>query len=437
MFKIYQKYTMSSHTSVNAKIGFWSLIPIVVSSQIGGGAFIIPSVIAKYKEIGILSWVFTGIAAIFLSTMFSLLCSKYPLNGGPHIYISKHFGSFFGFLISWMYWLVSFFSTPTILFTITSTLQSIAPITKLQALSIEVSLLTAVTIANMFTLKSNSIKNAVLTLFKMIPIMSIFIFGWWFCDFNNLNISFSKETLESTGFSGFFSALNSAALISMWGFIGVESGTAPAESINSTRTIIKSSIIGTAVVFLIYIVNNTLIYGILSGQVLEKSPSAYVDTLSIIYGVKNSIFIPLMILPVCIASLNTWTIVSGQIALGASKLGLLPKFLGNVNRNESPYVAIIISSLAQLPILILGKNKDIYEKITSVIDISGFVFLFVYFISCIVFIKTFGKRYIVIGVVSTAFCVWTMLGAISYWYVILILMASGLPFYYLSRREHV
>ena len=103
------KYTMQH------KIGFWSVLSIVIGSQIGAGIFMNPAILAPYGYVGLAGWAITGGAALCLAIMFSLLCSRFPKTGGPHVYVQSAFGSHVAFFVGWAYWLVSWVSTTVVI----------------------------------------------------------------------------------------------------------------------------------------------------------------------------------------------------------------------------------------------------------------------------------------------------------------------------------
>ena len=87
--------------SRSKELGFIALVSIVIGSQLGSAAFVLPSQLAPFKTVGLLGWIVSVAGAISLALMFSDLSSHLPKNGGPHVYVSAAFGRIAGFFTAW------------------------------------------------------------------------------------------------------------------------------------------------------------------------------------------------------------------------------------------------------------------------------------------------------------------------------------------------
>ena len=96
------------------RIGFWSVLALVVGSQIGSGVFMSPANLAPFGIYSICGWIATAIGAIALALVFASLCARFPKTGGPHVYIEKLFGRDISFFSGWTYWVVSWVSTTAV-----------------------------------------------------------------------------------------------------------------------------------------------------------------------------------------------------------------------------------------------------------------------------------------------------------------------------------
>ena len=93
------------------KIGVFSLIAIVVGSMIGGGAFSLPTDIARHAGIVaiVVAWLITGVGMLCLAFVYQNLSKRKPeLQGGIYSYARAGFGKFIGFNSAWGYWLSAF-----------------------------------------------------------------------------------------------------------------------------------------------------------------------------------------------------------------------------------------------------------------------------------------------------------------------------------------
>ena len=83
------------------KMGFWSVVSLVIGSQIGSGAFLLPAQLASLGAISLGGWLLAGGGAISIALIFAQLCMYIPKAGGPHAYVEAAFGKRFSFFTSW------------------------------------------------------------------------------------------------------------------------------------------------------------------------------------------------------------------------------------------------------------------------------------------------------------------------------------------------
>jgi APA family basic amino acid/polyamine antiporter len=199
-----------------------------------------------------------------------------------------------------------------------------------------------------------------------------------------------KETLNEGG--NMASTIATTALLTFWGFIGVECATTPAESVKTPKkTIPRAIIIGTSSVALIYIINTISITGVVGFDKLINSPAPYAIVMEKIFGNYSNIAISTMAIIVCIGTLNAWTLTGGQIALGAHKDGLFPKVFGKTNKSGAPIAALIIATIGILPFLALEQLQE--GGLDKLIGMLVSVFLYIYLICCIAYLKLINKWY--------------------------------------------
>lgn len=232
-------------------------------------------------------------------------------------------------------------------------------------------------------------------------------------------------------------------MLTLWGFIGVESATTPAGAVtNPTKTIPRAVLLGTLTVAFIYALNSLGIMGVVPGAQLAHSQAPYGEAASILFGGSWSLVISLLASIICVGTLNAWMITSGQIALGLSEDGFLPSLFKKLNKNGAPFYSILLSGLGIVPFLMLTLNHNLATQINTIIDISVTAFLFVYLISVCSLIKILLKQsepirmtqwLYIIG--AFVFCGWTI--SMASWTTLAIaslFIVSGVPVYIWQKR---
>lgn len=372
--------------SSQRKMRFWAVTSLVAGSQIGTGIFLLPISMAAFGAVGLCSWLVTATGAMLLALVFARLCAKHPKTGGPHTFVESAFGKTLGFFSAWTYWVISWMSTPMVVISVVSYLNPLlGDLHPMTNLVLEITILMLITGLNLLGVRSAGRVEFVFTLLKLLPLLVVPIAGLFF--FNQSHFIPFNPTHDSS-----FSVLNAAALLTLWGFIGVESATAPADSVeNPSKTIPRAIIMGTLLVAVVYIFSSIVIMGVVPPQTLMQSKAPFADAAQIIFGGNWYLVISIAASIVCLGTLNAWVLTSGQIALGAANDGHLPKLFKQKNEAGAPKWGLIISSVGMIPVLMVTLNKDLITQVNLIIDISVTAFLFVYVLSVLSYLKIFWK----------------------------------------------
>ena len=423
---------------MNNKIGFWSVFAMVTGSQIGTGVFMLPASLAPYGAYSLIGWLISGVGAIALSLVFAKLCSRFPKTGGPHVYVQNTYGPSLAFFVGWTYWIISWVSTTAVVVT---AITYLSPFIGDQGseiyLALEIVLLLAITVLNLKGLKAAGMMEILLTLLKFVPLLVISLIALCFFDKGNFQVASEVATLPTS------KILGQVTLLTLWGFIGLETATTPAGSVeNPKRTILRAIIFGTMSVALLYFVNSLGIMGLINSTELASSKAPYVDAAQIMFGGSWYLIVSLIASVVCIGTLNAWMMTSGQIVLGLAEDGLMPKFFSNKNKNSAPYGGILTSCVGIIPLLVLTASENISAQIVSIIDFSVTAFLFVYLACSIAHIKLIGSAekfkfiHYIYASLAIVFCLWIIYETPPQTLAIAgLFVASGIPVYLLWYRK--
>jgi APA family basic amino acid/polyamine antiporter len=386
-------------------MGFFSVLSIVIGSQLGSSIFVLPSSLAPYGSYGLSSWWITGIGAVLLALVFAELSMKTTKTGGPHVFIEAALGKTAAFYAGWTYWLVSWMSSCVVVMT---GIGFLAPIIGEQSagvqLLLELVLLLVITLVNCKSIRTASQVEVFLTAIKYGSLIVLPLFTFSYFDSDNIQVLIPETPpLKIVG---------NVAMIAFWGFIGVESATVPAGSVSKpTRIIPLATVVGTICVALLYFIDCLAIMGMLDAKLLSQTSTAHSLAIERIWGTGSGQVMAALASFICIGTLNAWTITSGQIALGLSKDGFLPAIFGKTNREGAPYSNILMSSAGIALLLFLTQSKSMMQQITAFIDISVNAFLFIYLLCCVAFLKLLPSGQYVrkaVGLGAASFCVFVI-----------------------------
>lgn len=426
---------------VDTKMGFWAVFALVMGSQIGSGVFMLPAHLAPYGALGLAGWIVSALGAITLALVFAQLCAWFPQTGGPHVYVYKAFGKHAAFFTGWTYWVISWVSTTVVVAASVGYMTSFMPVANpMLNLALEIALLLGVTALNFRGVSAAGRAEFILTLLKFVPLALVPLIALFYFDTAHFTVAPEMAHLSLA------QTLSRVALLTFWGFIGIESATTPAESVeNPSKTIPLAVVAGTISVALLYVINSIAIMGAVDGATLAQSQAPYADVARILFGGNWHLLISAIAAVVCIGTLNAWTLTSGQIALGLAQDNLLPETFGKKNAHGAPYIALLISCLGMLPLLVLTANASLAAQVLVIIDFSVTAFLFVYGICCISFLKLLLQRMtritdvvpqLVYGCIALAFCAWIIYQTpISTIAIATLFSLSGLLFYWRLVRE--
>ncbi len=425
---------------MSQKIGFWAVFALVAGSQIGSGVFMQPASLAPFGAYAMLGWLISGTGAIALALVFAYLCAKYPKTGGPYVYVQEAFGPMAGFFAGWTYWVISWVSTPVLYVASVGYLSPLLgnPVPSI-LLGMEISLLLMLTWLNLRGVQAAGRAEFILSLLKILPLIIMPALAMLF--FDSHNFMTDPQKLANMSLSR---TLSSVALLTLWGFIGLETATTAAGSVETpSKTIPRAIVIGTIGVAGLYFFNSLGIMGLVPGSTLALSRAPYADAAQAIFGGNWHLLISAIAAIVCIGTANAWTLSAGQAALGLAESNLLPKFFAKKNRHGAPVWGLLTSCIGITPILFLTANESLVAQINTIIDFSVTAFLFVYLacISAFFKIKISSKQsvsviYTVAGVIGGIFCVWVL--SESSWSTIAIaslFSLSGVPVYYFMNRS--
>src|SRR5690242_9253152 len=89
------------------QFGLTAAMALIVGSIIGVGVFNLPTSLAGYGPITLVSMALTTVGALALAMLFSALSRRLPADGGPYAYARAGYGNALGFMNAWSYWITA------------------------------------------------------------------------------------------------------------------------------------------------------------------------------------------------------------------------------------------------------------------------------------------------------------------------------------------
>jgi len=410
---------MAQHKRV---LGTWMLTALVAGNMVGSGVFLLPASLAQYGSISILSWILTSLGAIFLALVFAKLSRLMPRVGGPYAYCREGFGDFTGFQIAYNYWIALFIGNAAIALAAVSYMTVFFPILKTNnhlCCIVSIGIVWLMTFINYFGIREAGIFQLITTILKLIPLILIATFGLFFVHPHLWIQGFNVAPHQSH-----YSSFMSAATLTLWSFIGLESATIPADDVENPHvTIPRATIFGVVLTALVYILSTAVLMGVMPMSELAKSSSPYADAANIMFGHTAYYIVAVGAIISCFGALNGWTLLQGQIPMAAARDGLFPKIFAKESRYQTPVVGLITASVFITLLMLLTYNEgSVQQQFTLVILIATLASLIPYFYTCLAELMIFikyrdqfqGKRLVgsaMISVLGMIYSFWAIMGS--------------------------
>ena len=432
---------LSGGNELKRELGLFAATAIVIGNIIGSGIFMAPASLAATAnpKTTIMAWIITAIGSILIALSFANLGSKIPRTGGPIAYTRAAFGDFPAFLIAWTYWIGAWAGNAAIITAFMSYFTYFVPQASnpIVAFLVTSAILWFFTLINVIGAKEAGIVGIVTTVLKIIPLIVFIIIGALKFDPQYLS------TVSSPGVSG-MGTLSSAIAVTLWAFVGLESATVPAGEIKDPeRTIKKSTIYGTSVSAIIYILISIIAMGAMSQASLAESKAPLADIINAATGgTWGGNFIAIGAIVSTLGATSGWILTTGRSAYAASKDNLFPSIFGEIHpRFNTPAASLIISGICANLLLIMNYVGSLRSAYDFMILLATLAFLPAYAFSAaaeiVLLIKhsddfniwNFLKNSFV-TLVAFAYTIYAIYGTgaevVMYGFI---LMLAGIPFY--------
>ena len=362
------------------KMGFWMLIALVTGNMIGSGVFLLPSSLASLGSLSLTSWIFTAVGAMFLALVFARMSMLVKAPGGPYMFAQAGFGRFIGFQMAFYYWVALWVGNAAIAVALISYLHILFPALSHSEIRTFFAILIVwvLTFINCFGVKEAGFIQIICTILKLIPLILVSVFGWFYFNLSNL---ISTPNLTGSSDLHVFSA---GVSLTLWAFVGVESATVPSDCVlNPKRNIPLATLCGTLLAAIVYILSSVSISGMIPAKILAQSLSPFADAAAIIFGNWGKYLIGIGAVISCFGALNGWTLLVGQVGKSASNNGFLPKFMGKESKSGAPVVSLLVSAFLISILLLFTLNKGLVDQFNLIIRMAVIGSLIPYLFTCV------------------------------------------------------
>lgn len=458
------------------KLKLWDAVMLVMGSMIGSGIFIVSADMMRNLGSGfwlIVVWLITAVMTIAAAISYGELSALFPKAGGQYTYITKIFGKMSGFLYGWG--LFTVIQTGTIAavamafskFTayLIPSLNEAAPIfqsgefqiTWIQILSIFVILF--LTYINTKGMKNGKIVQDIFTASKVIALLGIIVLGFILVKDSHWaeNMSFGTQAFQNlkdtswqpisgvTLLGGIAAAMVGSVFSSVaWENVTFMSG----EIENPKKNVVKSMVLGTSVVMVLYLLINLVYLNVLdrNGIAFATNDRTAVAASQQIFGEVGTIIIAVLVMISTFGCINGLVFAGSRVFQTMAKDGLFFKAAIENNKNDVPEKSLWMQGGWACLLALSGQYGDLLDMISFVIVLFYMITVF-----GVIYLRfkspdlerpyktwLYPVTPIIYLVIGTTFCILLIFYKPQYTWPGFILILLGVPVYlFINRKKQI
>ncbi|MFE3760234.1 APC family permease [Streptomyces sp. NPDC059104] len=432
-------------------------IALIIGTIIGVGVFNLPTSLAVYGPISLVSMGLTTVGALALALLFAALSRRLPAEGGPYAYARTAYGNSLGFLSAWSYWITAWAGNATIAVGWVLYVEVFLNKGHNRFVSVLLVLvgLWLPALVNLAGVRRMGLVQVVTTVLKFVALAFMATVGLFFVQ--AANYSPANISGESTA-----AAIGGGMAIGLFSYLGVETVAVAAGKVRDPdRNIPRATVIGTLATAVVYMLSLVAVFGILPAGQLKDSTAPFSDAANAIFGgswAGNIMAVAVIISG--LGALNGWTMICAEMPLAAAHDGLLPARFKQLSAKGVPAFGVVTSTLlASVAVIVNYTGSGGTTVFTTLVLMTGITAAIPYALSAGAQIKwrladrrqrLQGARFtrdMVIAVLSLVFSIlfiWysrdTSRTSWGYWAPFLLAAGAllcGLPVYRAQRRHMV
>jgi APA family basic amino acid/polyamine antiporter len=375
----------SAEAASSARFGLPAAIALIMGSIIGVGVFNLPTSLAPYGPITLVSLALTTVGALALAILFGSLSRRLPADGGPYAYARVGFGNPLGFMNAWSYWITAWAGNAAIAVGWVLYVEHFINKGHNKAISILLVLvgLWLPAVVNLSGVKNMGSIQIVTTILKFFALAFMSTVGLFYIDSANFtpwNVS-SGSTI---------SAIGSGMAIALFSYIGVETASVAAGKVRDPdRNVGRATILGTLATAVVYVLSLVAIFGILPNSELRSSSEPFSTAANAIFGgTWAGDVMALLVIVSGLGALNGWTMICAEMPLAAAKDGLFPDRFKQLNRAGVPGFGIVASTgLASIAMILNYAGSNGATAFTTLVLMTGITASIPYLFSALAQLK--------------------------------------------------
>src|SRR5690349_6533990 len=351
------------------QFGLVSATALIVGTIVGVGIFNLPTSLATFGPISLVSMALTTVGALVLAMLFAALSRRLPADGGPYAYARAAFGNAWGFTNAWSYWITAWAGNAAIAVGWVLYVEHFIntghnPVFSVLLVLVGLWIPAAI---NLSGVKNMGSVQVVTTIVKFVVLAFMATVGLFFINTANyvpVNVSGQPD----------IAAIGGGMAIALFSYVGVETAAVAAAKVRDPdRNIPRATILGTLATAVVYMLSLIAVFGILPSSTLASATAPFSDAANAMFG--GTWAGNLMALAVIVSgfgALNGWTMICAEMPLAAAKDGLFPQRFKRMSRTGVPSFGIVISTvLASIAVVMNYLGASGADVFTTLVLMTG------------------------------------------------------------------
>ncbi len=420
------------------------VVALIVGIVVGVGIFKTPSLVAANTGSAgsfLLTWVIGGVISLVGALCYAELATAYPHPGGEYHYLTRAFGQKLGFLFAWARMtVIQTGSIAMLSFVLGDYLSKVFSLGRHSPALYGATGIIVLTVINIIGIREGKNAQNLLTAAKIAGLLLVAIGGIFFSNPQPV-VEQSHSPAQAIGLAMIFVLLtyggwNEAAYIS-------------AELRDVGKGMVRSLVLGIAIITTIYILVNWVYIHVLGIASMGRSDAVAFDAMARIAGPYGATMTTVLIVISALGALNA-TIITGartNYALGAEFRFF--RFLGKWNEGAgTPVNALIVQGMISLLLVMLGSIT--MKGFATMVEYTAPIFWLFFFLATLSIIVLRRKEpqtkrpfvvpgYPVMPLLFCVICIYMFVSSIQYTGIGaltgIVVFLAGIPFFVLSRQK--
>lgn len=350
-------------STLRRAIGLPAATALVVGTIIGSAIFVQASEITALvpsPTAVVLAWAAAGVLTLIGALVCAELASAYPRTGGVYVFLKEIYSPALGFLWGWaMFWTMHSGILAAIATVFARYTGYFVPLDATATRGVAIGAIVVLSAVNYLGVRFGSGLQSAFTVVKVAAVMAIIAIGWALSGAPAAEAAVAPAAAVTAG--NFMLAVGAG----LFAFGGWHMVTYTAEeTVNPTRTIPRSLLIGVVVVTLCYIGLNAIYLRVLSVDKVIASSRVAADTFDVLMGSGGGSAISALVMFSAFGALNGIVMAGPRVYYQMSRDGLWFKWAGHLHpRFQTPDRAIVLQAVWASVLVLTGTYRALFTRV--------------------------------------------------------------------------